>query len=295
LHHVNESLVAEPAPAHKMRDDVDPVASAARTRWRLHRPRRGPWIQGPNLRGYEWNTLELSIRSLPDELVGSRLLHLTDVHLRHRWPAAIEDVVARTRSNPPDLILCTGDSVDDKRDHTAALPLVERLFTELRSRHGIYYVTGNHDGDLLAPHLIRWGVRVIVHQRVEVYARGRPIELIGLPGPDRIDLDERFIARQPPRQAGVPRIILCHYPDLIRAAAPLHADLYLAGHTHGGQMRLPFGSPLLTHDSLPHRMSSSAHDINGTCLLVGRGLGCTSLPLRLFCPAEVVEVELKRM
>jgi len=242
--------------------------------------------------GYEWNRLELRVPQLPAELVGARLLHLTDLHLRHRWRKELDDLVARTQSDPPDVVLVTGDFVDDKRDHRPALPLVERLVKSIGSRHGVYCVVGNHDGDLLVPRLIGWGVRVIVHQRVELLLRDRPVELIGLPGPDRVDLDERFVALQPPPRAGVPRVVLCHYPDVIRNAAALRADLYLAGHTHGGQMCLPNGYPLLTHDKLPNRMASGAHDVNGTCLLVGRGLGYTNLPIRLFCPAEVVEVSL---
>jgi predicted MPP superfamily phosphohydrolase len=270
------------------------AAAGAKPRFVLHRPRVGPWFQFRDLVGYEWNRLELRVPGLPAELIGTRLLHVTDLHLRRRWREELDDLVARTQSDPPDVVLVTGDFVDDKRDHRAALPLVERLVKSIGTRHGIYCVVGNHDGDLLVPRLIGWGVHVIVHQRVELPLRGgRPVELIGLPGPDRVDLNERFVATQPPPRPGVPRIILCHYPDLIRAARPLAGDLYLAGHTHGGQMCLPNGYPLLTHDKLPHRLASGAHDVDGTCLLVGRGLGYTTLPVRLFCPAEVVEVELR--
>jgi hypothetical protein len=121
-----------------------------------------------------------------------------------------------------------------------------------------------------------------------------PIELIGLPGVDRIDLDERFLHTLPPRQPGVPRIILCHYPDLIRQSAHVKADLYLAGHTHGGQICLPNGQAIFTHDSLPKRLCKGSHDVEGTCLIVNRGFGFTTIPLRIFCPAEVVEVVMKR-
>jgi predicted MPP superfamily phosphohydrolase len=245
-----------------------------------------------DLAGYEWNVVELAIPALPAALHGARLLHLTDLHLRRRWPRQLDDVIARTQADPPELILFTGDFVEDKRDHRPALPLVKRFIDGLRSRFGCYAILGNHDGDLLAPRLHAMGVRVIVHQRVDALVNGAPIELIGLPGPERVDLDERFIAAQPPKRAGVPRVVLCHYPDLIRAARPLAADLYLAGHTHGGQICLPNETAILTHDSLPRALCKGAHEVDGTCLIVARGMGFTTIPVRGFCPGEVVEVRL---
>jgi predicted MPP superfamily phosphohydrolase len=256
----------------------------------LHRPRRGPWLQFGNLSGFETNRLEFALSDLPAGLEGVRILHLSDLHLRRKWPAELDEVIRATQASPPHLILFTGDFVDDKRDHRAALPLVQKLMKELRATHGLYAVVGNHDGDLLGPRLMAWGVQVIVHRRVEVSINDATIELIGLPGPDRLDLSERFLHSVPPRREGMPRIVLSHYPDLICPAAALHADLFLAGHTHGGQMCLPSESALLTHDTLPRRLCKGANDVNGTCLLVNRGLGFTTIPARVFCPAEVVEI-----
>ena len=244
--------------------------------------------------GYEWNAVELGIAALPPQLDGVRILHITDLHLRTRWPRQLDDVIARVQQDPPDLILFTGDFVDDKRDHGPAMPLVRKLIGGLRAKFGMFAILGNHDGDLLAPQLHRLGVRVIIHQRVDAVVRGAAVELIGLPGPDRLDLDERFLYAIPPKRVGVPRVVLCHYPDLVRATKPLAPDLYLAGHTHGGQVCLPNGRALLTHDSLPRAMCKGAHDVDGTCLIVGRGFGFTTLPVRAFCPAEVVEVRMRR-
>ena len=261
---------------------------------RIHytRPRRGPWLQLMDLAGYEWNRVDLALPDLPAALDGARILHLTDLHLRTRWPRQLDEVIAKVQADPPDLVLFTGDFVDDKRDHRPALPLVKKLIGGLRATSGMFAVLGNHDGDLLAPQLHRLGVRVIVHQRVDATVRGAPVELIGLPGPERYDLDERFLHAVPPKRRGVPRIVLCHYPDLVRATAPLAPDLYLAGHTHGGQICLPNERALLTHDSLPRRLCKGAHDVNGTCLVVGRGFGFTTIPVRAFCAAELVEVRL---
>ena len=286
-----EDVIFATPPGAPASEDAGP-APRRRACVKYTRPRRGPWLQLLDFAGYEWNHVELSLPDLPPALVGTRILHLTDLHLRTRWPKQLDDVIARTQADPPDLILFTGDFVDDKRDHRPALPLVKRLLGNLKSRFGAHAILGNHDGDLLAPQLHRLGVRVIVHQHVHVRVNDAPIELIGLPGPDRADLDERFLHAIGPKNGGVPRIVLCHYPDLVRTVRAIEPDLYLAGHTHGGQICLPNECAILTHDSLPRRLCKGAHDVNGTCLVVNRGFGFTTLPVRAFCPAEVVEVRL---
>lgn len=263
---------------------------------RYTRPRRGPWFHFRSLEGFEWNAVELGISDLPAALDGVRLLHLSDIHLRDFWRPELDQVIQQTVDRPPDLILFTGDFVDDKRDHRPAVPILERFVGQLKSRSGMFATLGNHDSDLLAARLLGLGVRVIIHQRVIVPVHGGLVELIGLPGPDRRDLNDDFVHALPKRAPGVPRIILGHYPDMIRAAhaAGLAADIYLAGHTHGGQICLPNEFPIIRHDTLPRRLCKGAHDFGGTCLVVSRGLGFTTMPLRVFCPAEVIEIVLKQ-
>jgi uncharacterized protein len=289
------SAQANVVPPAKQAASPTPGGAAMRKpRIRFIRPRRGPWLQIISLKGFEWNTVELSLPDLPAELEGLRLWHLTDIHFRWRWRGAIDDIIARAQTDPPDLMLFTGDFVDYKFEHRRALPFVGRMLAGLKGRLGTFAVLGNHDGDLLGARLASWGVELMTHRRVELPLRGAVIELIGLPGVDRFDLDENFILHAPPKRAGVPRIILSHYPDLIRSARVMKPDLYLAGHTHGGQICLPNERAILTHDSLPKRMCKGAHDVDGTCLVVGRGFGFTTMPVRVFCPAEIVEVVLKR-
>jgi predicted MPP superfamily phosphohydrolase len=261
---------------------------------RYQRPRVGPIVQFRTLAGYEWNRVELSIPQLPRALEGLRLIHWSDLHLRRRWPAELGEVADRINALPADLVLFTGDFVDSKKDHRPALPAVERLIKSLRPTVGIFAVMGNHDGDLLAPRLLPLGVRVLINERSEIVIRGAPLELIGLAGADRIDLDERFVRTAiPPKRPGVPRIVMCHYPDVLRIARAIEPDLYLAGHTHGGQICLPNERALMSHDTYPKRLCKGAHDVEGTCLIVSRGFGFTTIPLRVFCPAEVVEIEFK--
>jgi predicted MPP superfamily phosphohydrolase len=292
LHDVEAENLPAPPPPPPPAHAIEPVP-AKWVKFRCFRPRVGPWLMLDSLAGYEWNRIELTISDLPSALNGARIVHLTDLHLKRKWRPEHQDLIERLNQNPPELILITGDFVDDKRDYRTALPTLERLIGGLPGASQVFAILGNHDTDLLEPRLIAMGVPVIIHRRVDATVRGLPVEIIGLPGPDRMDLSDRFVSAMPLRRGGVPRIVLCHYPDLIGGLRRWSADLYLAGHTHGGQICLPNGWPPMTHDALPRRLCKGAHDVNGTCMVVGRGFGFTTMPVRLWCPAEIVEIELR--
>jgi len=193
------------------------------------------------------------------------------------------------------VLLITGDFVDNKHDHRPGLATLGRLLPRLKSRLGTYGILGNHDADVMSPYLTEMGVRLLDGRRARLESGGgAAIELIGLPGVARGDLDVHFIAGQPAKEPGVLRIVLSHYPDHILRVRPLGADVFLAGHTHGGQICLPGGVPIITHDRMPRRLSKGIHRHDATWYIVSRGFGYASLPARLFCPAEVAEIVLTR-
>jgi len=244
--------------------------------------------------GFERTRVHLPVPGLADRFAGFRILHLTDLHLTHWWFEAYEDLHAILRDAPPDLILCTGDFVEHKWQQHHALPTLEGFLEGLRSRLGIFGILGNHDGDLLLPHLIGLPVQIINGGRAIIEANGGAIDLIGVPGVNRQDLDSEFLHSIPPRTPGQLRIVLQHYPDQVRVTRCLEPDIVLAGHTHGGQVALPGGIPIIKHDSLPRRYTSGVHRFDNTWLVVGRGLGFSTLPVRAFCPPQVMEIVLTR-
>jgi len=281
---------------------VELPAANARTlggasrRFVFERPRRGPWLQLLDPRGLEWNRLTVAIDDLPPALGGLRLLHLSDLHLRPKWLRAYDELIQGIDANPPDLIVVTGDFVEHRMNFRSTLPALERLVKRLNSRLGTFAILGNHDGDLLGPRLLDWGVHLVSGRTARLESPDAVLELIGVPSVSRLDPIGAFVRSVRPRQRGVPRIVLSHFPDSIRELAPLGADLILAGHTHGGQCCLPGGLPLVTHDSLPKRMSKGVHEVPGGALLVvSRGLGFATLPVRVFCPAEVIEICLQSL
>jgi predicted MPP superfamily phosphohydrolase len=244
--------------------------------------------------GFEWNRVRLPVPELPPPLSGLKIAHLSDLHLRGFWSKAYDQLIDRIETAQPDLVLITGDFIDDKHDHRPALPILKRFIPRLKARLGVFGILGNHDVDFITPYLAELGVNMIEAGFASLQADGdAKIELIGLPGVSRADLDAYFITSLPSKAPGALRIVLSHYPDHVRRVRPLRADLFLAGHTHGGQCCLPGGWPIIKHDALPRRLCRGVNRYDGTWLVVSRGLGFAGfLPARVFCPAEAIEITL---
>ena len=255
---------------------------------------RGPWLQLTVPRGFEWNRYEIAIPSLPPELDGLRIAHVADLHFRTFWSDVYDALIERIRREAVDLILVTGDLNNNKRDNVPALPFVKRFVAQLEARHGCFAVLGNHDGYSLVPRLEGSGITFLDGKRQVVEIAGAALELIGLPGVIRKDVTPQVLSSFPPREPDVPRLVLSHFPDIVRKAKVLQPDIYFAGHTHGGQICLPGGHAIIRHDSLPRRLCKGIHRYADTWLVVSRGLGFTGIPVRFFCPGEVVEVKLVR-
>ena len=255
------------------------------------------WFQTAWSGRFLWRRHDLPVAGLSPALDGLRIVHLTDLHLRGFWTRAYDRLLDMLRADPPDLLVMTGDFVDDKFDPRRALPTLERLTSALAplARLGLWSVVGNHDGDLIGPRLAALGACVLDGRCARLTdAGGAALDLIGLPGVNREDLQPDVLHAAPPRVAGSLRVVLGHFPDQILRLDPLRPDVYFAGHTHGGQVCWPTGRPILTHDALPRRMSSGVHRVGGSWLVVSKGLGYSKYPVRLFCPAEVVEVTVRR-
>ncbi len=252
----------------------------------------GPWFQYGDTVGFEWNTYALPVPGLPAALDGFRIVHLSDIHCRTDWLTAYDDLLDRLALNEPDLILCTGDYVESIRRPWIDLPTARRFLAGLHARLGVFGILGNHDLNLRPDALAGTPLRLIDGQRILLDAHGERLELIGTPGPLREDMPRPFRRSLPPPTANVPRIVLSHYPDHLRKLRGIRPDLFLAGHTHGGQMCLPGRLPILRHDSYPRQLRAGVNHVDHAWLVVSRGLGFSTAPVRLFCPAEVIEIRL---
>jgi predicted MPP superfamily phosphohydrolase len=280
----------------------DPLLS---TLWAVHpcpiydrRNKPGPFFQFRVPYGFEWNRVQLPVPNLPIALEGLRILHVSDFHFHRVWKSPNDELLRRIAADPPDLLLSGGDYVEDKRDYRPALPMVMRLVNGFRARLGVFGILGNHDRrHMERPMKRQSAMEMIDGRRVEIPVRGgASIEIIGLPGAHRTELREDFLRSIPLRREDSLRIVLSHFPDhLPRVQYQLQPDLFLAGHTHGGQVCLPGGYPVIRHDSSPRRLCTGIHWVERTWMVVNRGFGFSGMQVRLFCPAEVLDLRLTRM
>jgi predicted MPP superfamily phosphohydrolase len=134
-------------------------------------------------------------------------------------------------------------------------------------------------------------VRTLCNESVILEHAGAELELIGLHGVHPHDSDPSVIKGiLGPKPAGRVRVVLSHFPGRVMSLAGSAVDLVLSGHTHGGQVCLPGGVPIMTHDHLPRRFARGAHRIEQTWLVTSRGCGFSKFALRVFCPAEAIEI-----
>ena len=258
------------------------------------RPWEWPWVELLRLRRLQWTAHTITLPHLPAAMEGLRIVHLTDLHIDTTWMPAWDRVIERLNNRPPDLIVITGDFIDRKQDYRPALPLLNRFLGSLHARLGVWGMFGNHDGDTLGIPLNDSNVRLLYNESACLRDGDATLEIIGIHGVMPNDLSPRVLRKIGPKPPGCVRLTMAHYPHQVLTLRPIEPDIVFAGHTHGGQVCLPGGIPIQTHDPLPKRFARGVHRIDETWLSVGRGLGFSTHPIRTFCPAEVIELTLTR-
>lgn len=216
-----------------------------------------------------------------------RIAHLSDLHLS-RFGYKERRAVALIAQWRPHCIALTGDVTAWRR----ALPAVQEFFRALTAIAPVYAVEGNAEAanaltETLATLLRRCGGYWL---RNEAVPFGDGVWVAGTDDPHRHRADAAKALASVPDDAFC--VLLTHSPDIIVQPAALKADLILCGHTHGGQIRLPFiGALYIRARRIPRRYAWGCHELpNGTVLITTCGVGTTRLPLRFFCPPEVVGV-----
>ena len=236
--------------------------------------------------------LEVEIDGLPRELHGLRIAHLADFHLGmpSRGERASEAAVAWVAERKPNLVCVTGDLVSRRR----GVPLLRKLLGDLR---GSFVVLGNHDfADSRDPFSQRIeasvfeeieGVTLLRDEGVEVELDGRRIQIVGVE-PRQYARREAHPERLADAEADL-RVLLCHFPGIVRRIPPGAFHLVLAGHLHAGQIALPLPGGKL-------RFAHLAREVEGiyrhgsTVLHISPGLGTTFVPFRFFARPEVTEL-----
>lgn len=228
-------------------------------------------------------TCHLTLASLPDSFQNFRVLQLSDLHGRV-FDTEQKDLLKAVADSKPDIICITGDLFDEETD----LSMLPGLLTGLTEIAPTYYVTGNHEWqvDKLSQILLQieeLGVRVLKNEYVLLQRGGESLVLAGVHdpcGPYDQKTPEELVQeiRQTVGESAC-ILMLAHRNDTLDLWADLGVDLALAGHCHGGVVRLPFiGGLIGSGRQLFPRYDAGAYTRGSTVLYVSRGLG----DLRLF-------------
>ncbi|GAA3609028.1 metallophosphoesterase [Nonomuraea rosea] len=233
------------------------------------------------------------INGLDSRLSGFRIALISDTHFGpflHKELA--ERIVTLVNREQPDMVAIAGDLADGT---VSEIGLASEPLRRLRSRHGTYFVTGNHDYssgvDEWIDQVRNLGMRPLLNERAEITSGSAAFDLAGVndvmaplyerPGPD-------FAAALGDRDPGRPVILLAHQPVQVHAAVQHGVDLQLSGHTHGGQTA-PFDRLIGLQQPVVAGLARKGR----TSIFVTRGAGLFGPPVRAGIPPELAIVELQ--
>lgn len=239
------------------------------------------------------NTYRIPVPNLPQAFSGFRIVQIADLHYGLLVPLSlIRSVIARANRVAHDVTLCTGDYVHEKRS-TKQIDTVWPLIASLKAPSGVFSVLGNHDHWADTNRSQYWLTQTrqdLRHKAVRLERNGSRLWLVGAGDlwEDHKNLDD-LMSKIPESEC---RLVLAHNPDTVDTGFSSRVDLMISGHTHGGQVNIPFlGTPIL-----PVRNKNYSSGLKtsprGTKIFISKGIGWAVYPLRFNCLPEIAVLEL---
>jgi predicted MPP superfamily phosphohydrolase len=240
--------------------------------------------------------VEVPIKGLPTELDGLRVGFISDFHRgRYVTEGDISRAAKYLQRQEPDLILLGGDFVEVKAENIHSCI---KVLSQLKSPLGTYAVLGNHDywtnSDIIRSSIQQSRIRLLINESIKLKWKNEPFYLVGL--------DDVWEGHPNPRTAlggvsrNVMKILLVHEPDYAELIKKLPSwlPLQLSGHSHGGQVIIPFlGPPILPY--LGQRYPAGLQRVSGSdrWVYTTRGIG-NLVPIRFNCKPEVTLLTLRK-
>lgn len=243
---------------------------------------------------------EFSLARWPERLNGFTIALLSDFHYDPYFSVhPLHAAVPLVNGLRPDLIVLTGDFVsvppagDPAKAAFAAEPCA-KVLRQMSAPHGLWAVLGNHDCDTDPEEVTRAvqaeGIQMLENQSQAIEQDGARFWLAGVDDvlSGTADVGETLL--------GIPAndavILLAHEPDFADEAAKFPVDLQLSGHSHGGQIRIPF-VPLFYLPELAKKYPMGTYQVGPMPLYTNAGIGTVNLPVRLNCPPETTLLTLR--
>lgn len=237
----------------------------------------------------------LAINSLnlkSKDLNGLKIIFVGDFHVKKNQRKNLVRVVNKINEQNPDLILTTGDFVNGHNEKDS-MPIEEisQELSKLKSKYGIYSVLGNHDwwqdGEKIKFFLEKNGIVVLEDESRTIKIKNQNLCIIGVEDitTRTVDIEKAF------KNVSSPSILLTHSPDTFPLITKnKKTDLVLAGHTHGGQVAIPFIGALVVPSDYGRKYAQGLIRENNKTMFVTKGIGTSILPIRFNCIPEIVVI-----
>jgi predicted MPP superfamily phosphohydrolase len=228
--------------------------------------------------------------ALAKVLAGVKVVQISDIHMRGGGGYLEKKLVEKVNSLKPDLLFITGDffSENYKKELKAETDSLDELLRGFRAPAGVFGVRGNYDGPLRNPAVNEVfnaaGIDILLNEmRLVSLPNRRCLYLLGASAIYSGSLDESLVKGMAGHS---PTILLAHDPEVFGGAMVAGVNLVLVGHTHGGQIGVPF---LVRKSNSANKSSfmSGLYDAGRTKMYVNRGIGTTHLPVRFLCRPEI--------
>ena len=252
----------------------------------------GLWITGLQSRGKR-NALDLSVKeidfrfdNLPEKFDGFTILQISDLHL-DGLPGLAENVCEKIDGIEADLCVLTGDySYEVHWPNDKIYSQIREIISNVKSKHGTVGILGNHDFAESVSHLRNIGIKMLVNDSMKLSRGEDTIWIVGLDDPNQYECDDI-----PGAMYDIPgdafKILLVHSPDVIKKAHLNGVNLYLCGHTHGGQIRLPLIGPVINNSKCPRKYLNGTWQYENVKGYTSAGVGTSLVPARFHCPPEI--------
>jgi uncharacterized protein len=241
---------------------------------------------------YEIVERTVTLPRLSPRLAGLRIVQLTDIHVGNFMKQDKLDWYVRAVNDlNPHIVALTGDFIGSSPHF---IPACAAALEKLDSRDGVFACLGNHDywvgAQRVTEALQAAGVQVLRNEARRLVLKGAALNIAGVDDPWRgqTDFDQSLSMTDPT----APTIMLCHQPDLFPAAVQRGVDLTLAGHYHGGQIKLQFFGMAVSPAHLISEFVEGLYIRGQSQLYVSRGIGITGPPVRLNAPPEITLLHL---
>lgn len=226
-----------------------------------------------------------------NQLAGLKVVFGSDLHYKKYEKRRLIRDVKKINEQNADIVLLGGDYVSGhKKGSSLDTNLIAAELGKIKSKFGTFAVLGNHDGWQGAEQIKREfenkGIVVLKNSNISIDYKEKEIYIAGV---EDIQTGNPDIEKTL-KKTKSPIIMLSHNPDIIDNV-PVNVNLLLAGHLHGGQIRIPVTGAVITPSKYGTKYASGLFNVNGKKMLVTKGIGTSILPVRFNCFPEIVVIE----